>query len=52
MPNRSRSGHRLDHGGPELPVDSVFEVDDDLITVWRDSFDLMTAGKIHDPSAL
>ena len=43
--------HRLDHGWRELPVNSVFEVHDGLITVWRDYFDLMTAAKIHDPSA-
>jgi limonene-1,2-epoxide hydrolase len=42
--------HRLDHGWRELPVNSVFEVHDGLITVWRDYFDLLTAGKIHDPS--
>ena len=43
--------HRLDHGWRELPVNSVFEVHDGLITVWRDYFDLMTAAKIHDPAA-
>jgi limonene-1,2-epoxide hydrolase len=43
--------HRLDHGWRELPVNSVFEVHDGLITVWRDYFDLVTAGKIHDPGA-
>lgn len=43
--------HRLDHGWRELPVTGVFEVHDGLITVWRDYFDLMTAAKIHDPSA-
>lgn len=42
--------HRLDHGWRELPVNSVFEVHDGKITVWRD-FDLATAAKIHDPSA-
>ena len=42
--------HRLDHGWRELPVNSVFEVHDGLITVWRDYFDLMTAAKIHDPA--
>ena len=42
--------HRLDHGWRDLPVNSVFEVHDGLITVWRDYFDLLTAGKIHDPS--
>jgi limonene-1,2-epoxide hydrolase len=40
--------HRLDHGWRELPVNSVFEVHDGKITVWRDYFDLMTAAKIHD----
>ena len=44
--------HRLDHGWRELPVNSVFEVDGGLITVWRDYFDLATAAKIHDPSAV
>ena len=43
--------HRLDHGWRELPVNSVFEVHDGVITVWRDYFDLMTAAKIHDPAA-
>jgi len=43
--------HRLDHGWRELPVNSVFEVHDGLITVWRDYFDLMTAAKISDPDA-
>lgn len=43
--------HRLDHGWRELPVNSVFEVHNGLITVWRDYFDLMTAAKIHDPAA-
>jgi limonene-1,2-epoxide hydrolase len=42
--------HRLDHGWRELPVNSVFEVHDGLITVWRDYFDLATAAKIHEPS--
>ena len=44
--------HRLDHGWRELPVNSVFEVHDGRITVWRDYFDLMTASKIHDPAAI
>lgn len=43
--------HRLDYGWRELPVNSVFEVHDGRITVWRDYFDLTTAAKIHDPSA-
>jgi limonene-1,2-epoxide hydrolase len=43
--------HRLDHGWRDLPVNSVFEVHDGTITVWRDYFDLGTAAKIHDPSA-
>jgi len=43
--------HRLDHGWRELPVDSVIEVHDGLITVWRDYVDLGTAAKIHDPAA-
>jgi limonene-1,2-epoxide hydrolase len=42
--------HLLDHGWRELPVNSVFEVHDGLITVWRDYFDLLTAAKIHDPA--
>ena len=44
--------HRLDHGWRELPVNSVFEVHDGLITVWRDYFDLMTAARISDPDAV
>ncbi len=40
--------HRLDHGWRELPVNSVFEVHDGKVTVWRDYFDLATAAKIHD----
>jgi limonene-1,2-epoxide hydrolase len=43
--------HRLEHGWRELPVNSVFEVDDGKVTVWRDYFDLGTAAKIHDASA-
>ena len=43
--------HRLDHGWRELPVNSVFEVYDGKITVWRDYFDLGAAAKIHDASA-
>jgi limonene-1,2-epoxide hydrolase len=43
--------HRLDHGWRELPVNSVFEVHDGTITVWRDYFDLATAAKIHDAGA-
>jgi limonene-1,2-epoxide hydrolase len=43
--------HRLDHGWRKLPVNSVFEVDGDKITVWRDYFDLGTAAKIHDAGA-
>ncbi len=43
--------HRLDHGWRELPVNSVFEVHDGKITVWRDYFDLVTAARIHDPAA-
>ncbi len=41
--------HRLDHGWRELPVVGVFEVVDGRIAVWRDYFDLATAGRIHDP---
>lgn len=41
--------HRLDHGWRDLPVTSVFEVDDGKIMVWRDYFDLATAAKIHEP---
>jgi limonene-1,2-epoxide hydrolase len=41
--------HRLEHGWRELPVNSVFEVHDGLITVWRDYFDLLSAAKIHAP---
>ena len=40
--------HRLDHGWRELPVNSVFEVHDGKITVWRDYFDLGTAALIHE----
>jgi len=43
--------HRLDHGWRELPVNSVFEVHDGVITVWRDYFDLATAARIHEPAA-
>jgi limonene-1,2-epoxide hydrolase len=43
--------HRLEHGWRELPVNSVFEVHDGRITVWRDYFDLPTAARIHDPLA-
>jgi limonene-1,2-epoxide hydrolase len=43
--------HRLDHGWRELPVNSVFEVHDGKVTVWRDYFDLATAAKIHDAGA-
>ena len=43
--------HRLDHGWRELPVNSVFEVHDERITVWRDYFDLATAATIHDAAA-
>ncbi len=43
--------HRLDHGWRDLPVNSVFEVHDGLITVWRDYFDLGAAARIHDPAA-
>lgn len=39
--------HRLDHGWRELEVNSVFEVHDGLITVWRDYFDLAKAAMIH-----
>ncbi len=39
--------HRLSHGWRELPVNSVFEVHDGKITVWRDYFDLGTAALIH-----
>lgn len=39
--------HRLDHGWRDLEVNSVFEVHDGLITVWRDYFDLAKAAKIH-----
>src|SRR5664280_1820543 len=40
--------HRLDHGWRELPVNSVFEVHNGKITVWRDYFDLGTAATIHE----
>ncbi|HYN33274.1 MAG TPA: limonene-1,2-epoxide hydrolase family protein [Ilumatobacteraceae bacterium] len=43
--------HRLDFGWRELPVNSVFEVHDGKVTVWRDYFDLATAAKIHDADA-
>ena len=39
--------HRLDHGWRELPVNSVFEVHNGKITVWRDYFDRVTAAAIH-----
>jgi limonene-1,2-epoxide hydrolase len=44
--------HLLDHGWRELPVNSVFEVHDGKIAVWRDYFDLATAAKIHDSRAM
>ena len=40
--------HRLDQGWRELPVNSVFEVHEGMITVWRDYFDLATAAAIHE----
>ena len=43
--------HRLAHGWRELPVNSVFEVHDGTITVWRDYFDLATAARIHEAGA-
>ncbi len=43
--------HRLDHGWRKLPVNSVFEVHQGKITVWRDYFDVATAAKIHHPTA-
>lgn len=43
--------HRLDHGWRELAVNSVFEVHDGLVTVWRDYFDLGAAALIHDGGA-
>jgi limonene-1,2-epoxide hydrolase len=43
--------HRLEHGWRALPVNSVFEVHDSKITVWRDYFDLATAAKIHEADA-
>jgi limonene-1,2-epoxide hydrolase len=43
--------HRLDHGWRELPVNSVFEVRDGLISIWRDYFDLATASRIHEAGA-
>jgi len=41
-------GHRLGDSWRELPVIGVFEVQDGLITLWREYFDLPTALKIHD----
>ena len=43
--------HRLADGWRELPVNSVFDVHDGTITVWRDSFDLALATKIHEADA-
>lgn len=43
--------HRLDHGWRELPVNSVFEVRDGVITIWREYFDGTTASRIHTPDA-
>lgn len=40
--------HRLGDSWRELPVIGVFEVEDGLITLWREYFDLATALKIHD----
>lgn len=39
--------HRLGDSWRELPVIGVFEVEDGLITLWREYFDLATAQKIH-----
>jgi limonene-1,2-epoxide hydrolase len=39
--------HRLGEAWRELPVVGVFEVEEGLITVWREYFDLATAAKIH-----
>ena len=39
--------HRLGDSWRELPVIGVFEVEDGLITFWREYFDLATALKIH-----
>ena len=39
--------HRLGDVWRELPVTGVFEVENGLITVWREYFDLATALKIH-----
>lgn len=43
--------HRLAHGWRELPVNSVFEVHDGMIMVWRDCSDLGTTAKIHELGA-
>lgn len=40
--------HHLGDSWRELPVIGVFEVEDGLITLWREYFDLATALKIHD----
>jgi limonene-1,2-epoxide hydrolase len=42
--------HRLGQEWRDLPVNSVFEVHDGMITVWRDYFDLTTAARIHAQS--
>ncbi len=44
--------HRLANGWVELPVMGVFEVEDGLIALWRDYFDLATImGKWPAPAA-
>lgn len=44
--------HRLETGWVELPVMGVFEVENGLITLWRDYFDLATiTGKWPAPAA-
>jgi limonene-1,2-epoxide hydrolase len=44
--------HRLANGWVELPVMGVFEVENGLITLWRDYFDLATImGKWPAPAA-
>ena len=43
--------HLTEAGWRELPVNSVFEVENGKITVWREYFDAPTAQQIHATKA-
>jgi limonene-1,2-epoxide hydrolase len=43
--------HLTEAGWRELPVNSVFEVENGKITVWREYFDAPTAQQIHATTA-